>query len=143
MPTSSEAKYGHSRLVHRGPTLNDILPKLDYAQYLSLIDVSSGYHNLKLYERSSYFTIYTCQFGKYRFQRLPFGAAPTEDMFQRKIEEIFKDLPNVFGIAEDILAVGYDIDGKDHYDTIQRVVKICRQVNLKLNKDKCHFRCTL
>ena len=49
---------------------------------------------------------------------LPFGAALAGDMFQRKIDEIFKDLPNVFGIADDILAVGYDDDGKDHDDTL-------------------------
>ena len=34
------------RPVHRGPTLNDIFPKLINVKYLSLIDVSSGYHNL-------------------------------------------------------------------------------------------------
>ena len=35
-------------------------------------------------------------------------------MFQHKIDEIFKDLPNVFhDIADDILVVGYDSDGKD------------------------------
>ena len=27
------------------------------------------------------------------------------------------DLPNVFGIADDILVVGYDVDGIDHDDT--------------------------
>ena len=31
-------------------------------------------------------------------------------MFQDKIDEIFKDLPNVFGIVDDILVVGYDDD---------------------------------
>ena len=36
------------RLIHRGPTLNDILPKLNNVQYMSIIDVSLGYHNLKL-----------------------------------------------------------------------------------------------
>ena len=36
-------------------------------------------------------------------------------MFQRKIDEIFKDLPNVFGIVDDILVVGYEADGKVHY----------------------------
>ena len=46
------------RLVHRGPTLNEILQKLSNAQYLSLIDVSSGYHNLKLDKRSSYLTTF-------------------------------------------------------------------------------------
>ena len=56
--------------------------------------------------------------------------------------EIFKDLPNVFGIANDILVAGYEADGKDHDKTVWRVLQRCRQVNLKLDKDKCHFRCT-
>ena len=63
-------------------------------------------------------------------------------MFQREIDEIFKDLPKVFGIADDILVAEYDVDGKDHDDTLQRVLQMCRQVNLKLNKDKFYFRCT-
>ena len=47
-------------------------------------------------------------------------------MFQCKIDEIFKELPNLFGIADDILIVGYDADGKD-YD---RLLKKCCGVNL-------------
>ena len=54
------------------------------------MDVSSGYHNLKLDERSSYLTTFACQFGRYKYKRLLFGAAPTVDMFQRKIDEILK-----------------------------------------------------
>ena len=46
-----------------GLTLNDNLPKLNNAKYLSLIDVSSAYHNLKLDEKSSYLTMSACQFG--------------------------------------------------------------------------------
>ena len=41
------------RPIHRGPTLNDILPKCNNIKYLSLIDASLGYHNLKLDEKSS------------------------------------------------------------------------------------------
>ena len=64
-------------------------------------------------------------------------------MFQRKTDKIFKELPNVSGIADDILVVGYEADGKDHDETFCRVLQIFRQVNLKLNKNiKCHFRCT-
>ena len=63
-------------------------------------------------------------------------------MFQRKIDKIFEDFPSVFSIADDILVVGYEADGKDHDDTLQKVLKMCRQVHLKLRKDKCHFRCT-
>ena len=54
-------------------------------------------------------------------------------MFLGQIYKIFKYLPNVFGITDDSLVVGYDRDGKDHYGTLQRVLKVCYQVNLKLN----------
>ena len=99
--------------THRGPTLNDILPKCNNAKYLSLIDVSSGYHNLKLDERLSYFMMFACQIGRYRYKRLPFGAAPAGNMFQRKIDGILKERPNAFGTVDDLLVVGYEADGKD------------------------------
>ena len=61
-------------------------------------------------------------------------------MFQRKIDEIFKDMPNVFSIADDILVAGYEADGKDHDKTVWRVLQRCRQVNLKLSEDKVSFQ---
>ena len=64
------------------------------------------------------------------------------DMFQQKIEKIFNDMQNVFGIADDILVPGYDTDGKDHDDMVQLVLQRCREVNVKLNKEHFHFRCT-
>ena len=63
--------------------------------------------------------MFACQFGRYRCKRLQFRAAPVGDMFQRKNDKIFKDLPNVVGIADDILVVGYKVDGDD---TLQRVL---------------------
>ena len=60
----------------------------------------------------------------------------------KEIDEIFKDMPNVFGIADDVLVAGYEDDGRDHDKTVQRLLQRCKLVNLKLNKDKCHFSCT-
>ena len=91
-------------------------------------DVSSGHHNLKLDEKSSYFTVFVFQFRQYRYKRFPFGAASAGDMFQRKIDEIFKDMQNVFGTVDDILVAGYDSDGKDHGKTVQRVLQRCRHL---------------
>ena len=53
------------RPVYRGHTLNDILPRLNNVRCMSTVDVSSGYHNLKLDEKSSYLTTFTCPFGQY------------------------------------------------------------------------------
>ena len=130
------------RPIHRGPTLNNILPKLNNAQYMSIIDVSSGYHNLKLDKQLSYLTMFACQFGRYRYNHLPFRAVLAGDMFKHKIDEIFNDIPNVFGIADNILVIGYDNDRTDHNEAVYRVLRQCQDVNFKLNKEKCHFRCT-
>ena len=51
------------RPVHRGPMLNDILPRLNNVKYMSIIDASLRYHNLKLDKKSSYLTTFTWPFG--------------------------------------------------------------------------------
>ena len=117
------------RPVHWGLTLNDILPKLNNVQYMSIINASSGYHSLKLDKQSSYLTTFSCPFGRYCYKQLPFRAAPAGDMFQWKIDKIFNDMPNVFGIADDILVIRYDKDGADHDDAVYNVLRQCQDVN--------------
>ena len=80
------------RLVHRGPTLNIILPKLSGVKYLTLIDESSGYHNLKSDEHLSYLTTFSCPFGRYRYMQFPFGVALAVDIFQKKIDKLFSGI---------------------------------------------------
>ena len=69
---------------------------------------------------------FTYQFGRYRYKHLPFGAAPAGNMLQCKIDDIFNDMPNVFGIANDISVVGYAGDSRDHDKTVQKVLQRCR-----------------
>ena len=105
------------RPIHRGTMLNDILPKCNNLEYMSIIDVSLGYHNFKLDNKLSYLTTFACPFSWYRYKHLPFGAVPVGNMFHHKIDEIFSDMPNVFGITDDILVIGYD---KDEWIMIQQ-----------------------
>ena len=122
------------------PTHNAIFPKLINVKYSSVTDVKSGYHNLRLEDQSSYSTTFLCQFGRYRYKWVPFGAASAGNMVQRKIYDIFKELPNMFVISDDIIVVGYDNKNMDHGNTLRSVLLICRKVNLKLNKGKFHLR---
>ena len=77
-------------------------------KYLTLIDASSGYHSLKLDEQSSYLTTFSCPFGRYRYTQLSLWVTPAGDMFLTRIDKLFQGLPNVFGIADDILIAGFD-----------------------------------
>ena len=65
-----------------------------------------------------------------------------EDMFQKKIDESFCGMPNVYGKADDIFIASCDDQGKDHNETLEKVFWVCRQENFKLNKDKRLFICT-
>ena len=61
------------------------------------------------------------------------------NIFQCKIDEIFSDMPNVFGILDNILVIG---DNKEEQITNTAVHKVLQQsgeVNLKLNKEKMPF----
>ena len=49
---------------------------------------------------------------------------PAGDKFQQKINQIFKDLPHVFVIADNILIIGYDVDGRDHDNMLKWVMQI-------------------
>ena len=44
-------------------------------------------------------------------------------MFQPKIGKIFSDMPNSFGIADDILVIGYNDDSTDHDAVVHKVLK--------------------
>ena len=82
------------------------------------MDANLGYQNLKVDERLSYLTTFSCLFGRYRYK--------TGTCLNKKIYKLFQDLPDVFSTADDILVVGYDSNGKDHDETLREVLQICR-----------------
>lgn len=130
------------RPYHYTPTIEDLLPKLNNAKYFTIVDARSGYWSLKLDEKSSYLTTFSCMYGRYRFLRLPFGLSCSADLFQKKIDETYSDLPGVCGIADDMVIVGYKEDGSDHDENLRRFLERTRLKNVKLNPNKCRIKCT-
>ena len=43
-------------------------------------------------------------------------------------------MPNVFGIADDILIAGFNKQVKDHDEILDKILLICRLENFKLKK---------
>ena len=56
-------------------------------------------------------------------------------MYQFKIDEIFEDISQCVGIADNIVIFGYD-DDKTLYSVLDRAHK----VGMKFNPDKCAFK---
>jgi len=128
------------RPYHYTPTLEDVLPKLSGAKYFSIVDARSGYWNIKLDRKSSYYTTFLTPFGRFRFLRLPFGLSCSSDMFQKKIDETYHDMNFVTGIADDLVIMGYD--DEDHDRNMKQFLDRTREKGIKLNPEKCIFKCT-
>ena len=123
------------------PTLDDVLPKLKGAQFFTMLDARSGYWNIKLDEESSYHTTFNTPYGRHRFMRLPFGLNCVQDVFQKKVDETFSDIPGVTGISDDLIVVGYKSDGSDHDANLTTVLERARATGLCFNDKKRVVRC--
>ena len=58
---------------------------------------------MSLDRAASDLTKFMTPFGRYRFNRLPFGLSCAPEMFQRAMVRIFGDIPGVYIYFDDIL----------------------------------------
>ena len=84
----------------------------------------------------------SCPFWLVKIHKIAIQSSTRRRQVSQKIGYLFVNIPNIFGIADDILIADFDGKHKDHDYTFDKVLQICRQASMKLNKDKCLFRCT-
>ena len=66
------------------------------------------------------------------------GSIIVQDFFQRKLDAIFLRLPDVTGIADDIIIYGKT--DQEYDGNLLHFLEVCRNNNLTLNLDKMQFR---
>ena len=66
------------------------------------------------------------------------GSIIAQDVFQRKIDSIFFDIPGVTGIVDDMIIYGRD--DQEHDGNLLNLLEVCRNNNLMLNAEKMQFR---
>jgi len=72
--------------------------------------------------------------GHYQSKRLPFGVALSQDIFQRKLDEVYRGIPNVIGIADDIIVCGSS--EQEHDKAFTKKLKATHKHNISLNSEK-------
>ncbi|KAL9956099.1 hypothetical protein ACROYT_G037526 [Oculina patagonica] len=123
---------------HVTPTLEEIMPKLTGATVFSIVDAKCGYWNVVLDKESSYLTTFNSPFGRYRFNRMPFGLKMSQDIFQTKIDQTFEGCKGVAGIADDIVVFGKTTE--EHDRNMHAMLERCQGTGLKLNPEKCFVK---
>lgn len=119
------------------PTIDDALGQLAGAIYFSKLDANSGFHQVKLAKESQELTTFITPFGRYCFQRLPFGISSAPEYFQKQMAEILEGLPGVVNLMDDILV--YGATQHEHDERLHAVLERLVKAGVTLNRAKCSF----
>ena len=69
---------------------------------------------------------------------MPFAVIVSQDIFQRKLDDVYRNIPNVTGIADDIIVCGSTEE--DHDQAFVRMLEASRANNVGLNSEKMQFK---
>ena len=122
---------------HPIPSVEHILAQLGDAKVFSKLDANLGFWQITLQKESALLTTFITPFGRFHFNRLPFGIASAPEYFQKRISELLRDVSGVVCMMDDILVYGQNQD--EHDCRLTAVLEHLRQAKVTLNKEKCSF----
>ena len=83
---------------------------------------------------SSLYTMFNSPHGGYSFLRLPFGQICSQDIFKKKVDKIFCDLPGVTGIVDNIVV--YVSNPSEHDANLRAVIERAREtVRIEMHRN--------
>ena len=124
------------------PFLDQMLDRLAGHPHFSFLYGYSRYNQIAIAPEDQEKTTFTCQFGTFSFKRMPFGLCNAPGNFQRCMMSIFSDLTEeVMEIFMDDFTV-YGSSFEQSLHNLGTVLQRCKDKNLALNWEKCHFMVT-
>lgn len=119
------------------PKVDDTLAQLSGATTFSKLDANSGFWQIPLAEDSRHLTTFITPFGRFCFNKLPFGISSAPELFQKRMSAILEGLSGVLCLLDDILVFGRD--QKEHDSRLTAALQRVRDAGVTLNRDKCEF----
>lgn len=116
-------------------TVEKVAASLGDAKIFTTLDVTSGFYQIKLAEKSTWLTTFNTPFGRYKFERLPFGIVSAPEVFQRTMAQMFEDIEGCEVFVDDLLVWGKS--EQEHNERLKNVMERAAEIDLKFNKEKC------
>ena len=91
---------------HKMPTMEEVAHKFAHSHFFTKLDALHGYWSIVLDQDSSLLTTFNSPFGRYCFLQLPFGLVCSQDIFQKKMDQILEECQGCIGIADGITVHG-------------------------------------
>lgn len=119
------------------PDMHKEIRAIPQSNFFSKIDLTMGYHQLKVREESQQYTSFVTQFGQFEYRRVPFGLTNAPRVFQRVMVQLFVKIPFVKVFLDDILI--FSKTREEQYMHLEEVLTIIRKNNIAVNPEKSSF----
>ena len=151
-PTIMVEKFDKShRLILDTRALNDVtvfdaeptccleeeLYKFSGSKFLSEMDLTKAYHQIKLSEDSRKYTAFATNRGLMEFTRMPFGLVTACASYVRLMRIVLADIENVSFYFDNVIV--YSSDWDSHMIALRLVMERLRLHNLTVKSSKCKF----
>jgi hypothetical protein len=117
-------------------SVEDSLAKLQQGQVFSKLDANSGFWQIPLDPESRKLTCFITPYGRFCFNRLPFGISSAPEVFSRLMSHTLQDLPGIICHMDDVMV--YGSSQQEHDSNLRAVLKRIQEAGLTLN-EKCEF----
>lgn len=121
------------------PLINTILERSGTAQYFSVLDLASGFHQIETEPRDRHKTAFSTRRGHHQYKRMPMGIKNAPATFQRMMDQLLNGMQytELFVYLDDIIIFSRTLE--EHDRTVERLFTRLRDANLVLQPEKCEF----
>ncbi|GBO40891.1 Retrovirus-related Pol polyprotein from transposon 297 [Araneus ventricosus] len=121
------------------PNLSEMIDMLSGAKYFTLMDLTSGFHQMSMHPDHSHLTAIITEFGLFEYKRIPFGLKNANASFQRLISIVLVGLNDlkVACYIDDVVVASNSF--QEHIERLELVFQRLRTANLKVKPSKCSF----
>ncbi|QRV82130.1 Retrotransposable element Tf2 protein [Ceratobasidium sp. AG-Ba] len=125
--------------VYPLPRSNDLIEKLRGAKIFSKFDLKWGYNLVRIKEGDEWKTAFKTRYGLFEYLVMPFGLTNAPATFQHFMNDIFRDILDVYVIIylDDILV--FSKNREDHEKHVREVLSRLQKHHLYCNLAKCFF----
>lgn len=125
------------REFHSLPCVDQELALLTGTKVFSNLDANSGFWQIGLSPESSKLNTFTTPFGRFPFNRPPFGINSTPENFQKRISQDLEGMERSPCQMDDILFFAKLFKERDKH--LKETLCKLQEANLTINEEKCEF----